>query len=213
MIHHAVEIHFRVNRRTSSRCRSFSVASLRFCLALGVSFLVANGCSAKKTGMVAHQFVSSSIPCNESSVDEDGRLEWCEISRDAEIQGHLFPAKTRLEFDENGNLDCCFLNRNTELEGRVYRGKGHAFQTCFHPNGRLRFGNLENPEVIQGIPCEKSNFWIWTFKGKAGVYFHDNGQLESCLLAEDLELQGHHFKKGNHIHLDRNGKVTAAHKP
>jgi len=166
-----------------------------------------SGCGTKEIRVVRHQMVEN-IPCKKFEIGNNNKLKWCELSREAVIQGHHFPAKTKIDFDDDGNLDCCFLGQDSELEGHLYRGKGQGYQTCFHPNGNLRFGNLVKSEVIQGINCEKSNFWIWTFKGNSGINFYENGKLKSCLLASDLNIQDHLFRKGNRIFLDHNGWIT-----
>lgn len=151
----------------------------------------------------------ATLPCVKESHDESGRIKSCTLDRDAVISGHAFPAGSRLGFDSEGRLDCCFLARETTLQGHRCRGKGHNYQTCFHPKGTLRFFNLVEPEYIQGVLCEKSTFWRWVFSGNAGVELHENGSLSSCLLAEDVQLEDKLFKKGRRVAFDQAGKVIA----
>lgn len=154
------------------------------------------------------QSVASALPCFKESYDDEGRIEWCTLARDAQVSGHAFPEGTRLGFDSEGRLDCCFLARDTALQGHQCRGKGHNYQTCFHPNGTLRFFSLVEPEHIQGVLCDKSTFWKWVFSGNAGVELHDNGSLKGCLVAEDVQIQGKPFKKGGRVAFDPAGKVV-----
>ena len=145
------------------------------------------------------------IPCKEEALlYPDGRLEGCRLSRDAKVAGHLFPAGSWPYFDPPGTLKCVFLKHDFEVQGYLLRGESHYYQTCFHPNGWLRFGNLKEATVIQGVPCEKSTRKIWLSKGPSGVYFHDNGRLKGCRLSRDI----HSFKQHKWIEIDREGNVV-----
>lgn len=145
------------------------------------------------------------IPCKtEALLYPDGRLEGCLLSRDAVVAGHTFPEGSWPYFDPPGVLKCVFLKHDYEVQGYLLRGEGHHYQTCFHPNGWLRFGNLKEPAVIQGVPCEKSTPGIWVSRGPSGVYFHDNGRLKGCRLSKGV----HSFKKHKWIEIDRDGSVV-----
>ena len=145
------------------------------------------------------------IPCEkEALLFPDGRLEGCLLVRDTVISGHKFPAGSWPYFDPPGILKCIFLAHDYEVQGYLLRGEGHNYQTCFHPNGWLRFGNLKEPTAIQGVPCGKSNFRLWMLKGASGVQFHDNGRLKGCRLSENI----HSFKKYEWIEVDREGNVV-----
>jgi hypothetical protein len=145
------------------------------------------------------------IPCqDEALLYPDGRLEGCRLSRDARVAGHLFPAGSWPYFDPPGTLKCVFLEHDYEVQGYLLRGKSHYYQTCFHPNGWLSFGNLKQATLIQGVPCEKSTRKIWLTKGPSGVYFHDNGRLKGCRLSRDINT----FKQHKWIEIDREGNVV-----
>lgn len=145
------------------------------------------------------------IPCHkEALMYPDGRLEGCLLSRDAKVAGHAFPAGSWPYFDPPGVLDCVFLAHDYTVQGYLLRGESHHYQTCFHPNGWLKFGNLKDPTDIQGVPCQKSTPGIWLSKGPSGIYFHDNGRLKGCRLSRDV----HSFKKDKWIDIDREGKVV-----
>lgn len=145
------------------------------------------------------------IPCkDEALLYSDGRLEGCRLSRDAKVAGHMFPEGSWPYFDPPGTLKCVFLEHDYEVQGYLLRGEGHHYQTCFHPNGWLKFGNLKEPTVIQGVPCEKSTPKTWLSYGPSGIKFHDNGRLEGCRLSRDI----HSFKKHKWIEIDRDGNVV-----
>ena len=145
------------------------------------------------------------IPCEkEALLFPDGRLESCLLARDTIVSGHKFPAGSWPYFDPPGTLKCVFLARDYEVQGYLLRGEGHNYQTCFHPNGWLRFGNLKEPTVIQGVPCRKSTFMVSMLKGASGVQFHANGRLKGCRLSEDI----HSFKKDKWIEVDPEGNVV-----
>ena len=145
------------------------------------------------------------IPCmNEALMYPDGRLEGCSLARDTKVSGHMFPKGSWPYFDPPGVLKCVFLEHDYEVQGYLLRGEGINYQTCFHPNGWLRFGNLKEPTTIQGVPCEKSTREIWLTKGPSGIYFHDNGRLKGCRLSQDV----HSFKKHKWIDIDREGNVV-----
>ena len=180
---------------------------LIFLATLVFFLLVFAGCSGQQAEHGSGETTEiNEISCVDPDVHSDGRLENCLLARDAVVVGNRFPSGSWLFFDPPGVLRCVFLAHDYEVQGYVLRGKGHDYQTCFHPNGRLSFGNLKEPTVIQGIPCEKGTFMTWLFKGKACVKFHDNGRLKGCLLSEDVNL----FKEGQWIDVGREGDVLNA---
>jgi hypothetical protein len=145
------------------------------------------------------------IPCkHEALLYPDGNLEGCRLARDANVAGHTFPEGSWPYFDPPGVLKCVFLSRDYKVQGYLLRGEGHNYQTCFHPNGWLAFGNLREPTKIQGVPCGVSTFWKWMLKGPSGIRFHDNGRLRGCRLSKDVN----EFKKDQWIEIDREGNVV-----
>ncbi len=153
------------------------------------------------------------LPCKTRAFfDATGRLTSCTLSRQTTFANGLqLPAGTHVGVDAQQRPDTAFLPANTVLDGHLCVGTGtHDPMTNFHPNGRLRFCNLAEPETIQGIPCQKSSFWIWVTQGGAGTYFHDNGALHRCLLAADVTVEGRTFRKKQHITLDPDGRLDPA---
>ena len=102
----------------------------------------------------------------------------------------------------------CFLPRNTEIQGILCRGDRHrGWETVLYVNGKLLKAWLARTEEIQGVPCMKATFWTEFLGGDAAVYFHSNGKLAKCKLARDVTINGHRFKKGDHVCFDSEGKL------
>lgn len=153
------------------------------------------------------------VPCAvRAFYDASGRLQTCTLSRDHVFPNGLsLPAGTQVTIDAEGRPSTAFLPGVTTLDGHRCIGDGtHNPMTNFHPNGKLRFCNLAEPQVIQGIPCQRSAFWIWITQGGAGTYFHDNGALRECLLADDVNVAGRTYRRREHITLDRDGQPVTA---
>ena len=137
----------------------------------------------------------------------NGKLKSCTLARDDTLSGQPLQAGTVVHLTEDGKLDWCFLQQDTEIQGHMCRGETHGFMTGFHPNGQLRTAWLARDEVIQGIPCAKSRFLSSIFGGGDATRFHVNGQLSFCTLSDDITIEGHVFKKGDTVRLDDLGKL------
>ena len=152
------------------------------------------------------------VPCSvRAFFRAGGSLEGCTLARDHEFPNGLrLAAGTQVTLDADGWPATAFLPANTLLDGHTCIGDGtHNPMTNFHPNGKLRFCNLAEPQTIQGVPCQRSAFWLWITQGGAGTYFHDNGALRECLLADDVTIDGRVFRKREHIALDGEGAPVA----
>ena len=72
---------------------------------------------------------------------------------------------------------------------------------------------LARDEEIQGVPCMSTGGVLRTIgkalarRNQGGVFFHENGNLSSALVARDCVVQGRAFKRGELIRLDRDGNV------
>jgi len=124
---------------------------------------------------------------------EDGRLDNFELARDLTVQGHAFPARTRLFFDHEGRLAHAWLSEDAVIDGRPCRG-GMKIDTAFHPNGRVRAFFPRRTLEIDGVPCTASVFHP--------IYLHPDGRLLRCKLAREVTLAGRTFRKGETIELD-----------
>jgi hypothetical protein len=154
------------------------------------------------------------VPCTTRVwYQPDGKLKSCVLARETAFGTLTLPAGSQVYFDAELRPATVFLPGDTVIEGHLCIGEGHDAMTVFHPNGRLKFCNLRNPETIDGIPCQKSTAWIWMTHHGAATTFHDNGKLSNCLLFADVTIEGQTFKKGKHISLDREGKVVARRGP
>ena len=127
---------------------------------------------------------------------EDGRLDNLELSRDLTVQGHAFPAATRLFFDNEGRLAHAWLSADVVVDGRPCRGRW-KIDTAFHPNGRVRAFFPREPYEIDGVLCTASLF--------NPIYLHPDGRLKQCKLARDVTLDGRTFRKEERLVLDEAG--------
>lgn len=150
------------------------------------------------------------IPCTKEACREDDKLESCFLGKDHDFNPPVLPKHTEVFFDKKVRLESAFLSEDTVLNGVKCRkaGSDHGYQTAFHPNGVMSFCNLPEPTVVEGVPCEKSNFWIWSMHGPAGIEFHDNAKLRGCLLSEDFKYDGVRHKKHTRIEFDENGDLV-----
>lgn len=126
----------------------------------------------------------------------DGSIDNLELAHDRAVQGHAFPAGTRLFFDEEGRLAHAWLSRDAEIDGLPCRGKW-KIDTAFHPNGRVRA--FFPPEDLErdGVWCEASVFHP--------VYLHPDGCLAQCKLARRARVHGRDFAAGTTLRLDEQG--------
>lgn len=139
---------------------------------------------------------------------ETGELSLCELARDDTISNHALPAGTVVQFRTDRTMEWCFLSKDAKLQGHVCRGSGRGgWQTAFHSNGILKVVWLAQDEEIQGVTCQKASFWSDVFGGGVGVAFHDNGRLAKCKLAKAVTIENIAFKKGDQIKFDRNGQL------
>ena len=151
------------------------------------------------------------VPCTRrASFAADGRLVTCTLSRDFTFaNGVRLDAGSQVGLDAQMRPETVFLSRNTVIDGHHCIGDGsHDPMTKLHANGRLKFCNLVAPEAFQGVTCQKSTFWIWMTQGAAGVYFHDNGVLQQCLLAGDANVDGRRLPRKTHVQFDREGRLV-----
>ncbi len=154
------------------------------------------------------------VPCSARVwYRRDHTLESCVLARETTFGTLTLPAGSTVSFDAELRPGIVFLPGETVIEGHRCIGHGHDAMTEFHPNGRLKFCNLRDPETIDGIPCQKSTAWIWMTQHGAATTFHDNGRLSSCLLSADVTIDGRSFRKGTHVNLDPDGKVIARRDP
>lgn len=130
---------------------------------------------------------------------EDGRIDNIELARETTVQGHTFPAGTRVFFDPAGALAHAWLSADTVIDGRPCRG-GMKIDTAFHPSGRVRAFFPPEPIEIDGVLCAASVFHP--------VYLHENGRLRQCKLARGATVGGRAFERGSVLMLDDAGRPS-----
>lgn len=128
---------------------------------------------------------------------EDGRLDNLELAHDLVVEGHDFPAGTRLFFDREGHMAHAWLSADRVIDGLPCRGRW-KIDTAFHPNGRVRAFFPPDPIEIDGVLCSASVFHP--------VYLHPDGRLRQCKLAREVTLDGRTFAQGETLALDASGR-------
>ncbi len=153
------------------------------------------------------------VPCAAGYVfrhEVTGQLHQCRLDHDAIVRNAFLKKGTTVALNPDSTIRYVFLPGATLVGHHSCRGQGHGWMTHFHPNGELRLCWLSRHEVIQGVPCSRATFWGEFFRGKyATTEFHDNGMLASCLASETVDIGGRHYKAGERVHLDRDGRPAA----
>jgi hypothetical protein len=142
------------------------------------------------------------------SFHENGRLYRFALAESRSVTGQPLPRGTLIAMSPEGTLDWCFLPRDSEIQGHLCKGRSDNWATSFYPNGKLKTCWLAHDQVIQRIPCGEATFLSEISGGKTGTQFYDNGQLAGCRLAGEITIQSVTFKKGEHLQLNREGKVV-----
>lgn len=116
-------------------------------------------------GMVVTGWVSFYSPTTgvESAVLAANSVMW----------GQSLPGGTRFHFTRGGKPDWCFLSRNWEIKGHLFNGGGHDWMTCFYPSGQLESGGLVHVEVIDGFPCQAAASGFWGLHHPRTCFYED----------------------------------------
>lgn len=99
------------------------------------------------------------------------------------------------------------------MQGHFIASRNDGIGCSLHPNGKLRAIWLVHDEVIDGIPCScssnifKYGWHVMSMGTQRMVWFHDNGLLQQAMVSRNIVVQGHSFKKGELIYINRNGLV------
>ena len=148
---------------------------------------------ALQRGYLLEETELAGYPCHRWTwLYEDGRLDNLELARDFTVQGHAFPAGTRVFFDPEGRLAHAWLSRTTQVDGWPCRGRW-KIDTAFHPNGRVKAFFPPDDLEIDGVPCAASLFHP--------VYLHPDGGLRQCQLAADAVIDGVTHRRGETVEL------------
>ncbi|NUM71472.1 MAG: hypothetical protein HUU43_11520 [Ignavibacteriaceae bacterium] len=139
---------------------------------------------------------------------DNGKLSSCILARETSVFGNVLPAGTQLSFTFQGELKyVCFPN-NTYIRGVLCKGEGpNTWHTQFYPDGNFKLLWSAKDQWIKGVPCREASFWTDVFGGGAGVYFFENGGIQKCKLFMDFEYMGKRYNKGEHLELEKDGKI------
>ena len=139
---------------------------------------------------------------------ENGKIASCILAQEFTVLGHSLPAGTQLNFASTGTVAFICLPSATYIQTYLCKGEGPTtWHTVFYPDGQLKLLWPAKDQWIQDVPCREASFWTDAFGGGAGVHFYPNGKLKYCKLSEDIIIQGHLFKRGDHIHFNENGQI------
>jgi hypothetical protein len=142
-----------------------------------------------------------------------GEVDIAWLGKEGAVHGQSLPEGTALFFASDGRLRFFWPSRDTVLQGHLVRAQDDGAGSRLHPNGKLLAIWLAQDEVIDGIPCSSSGNVLRMGLGvlhlgtKRMAWFYDDGRLQQAMLARDFTLQGHSFRKGEVVSLDRNGRV------
>lgn len=168
------------------------------------------------TCVLAKDFIIDGYWLPESSklfFNSDGKLDRCIISKETKFFGQPLPPGTSVFFNYWGEKLSFWLPENTLIQGHLIGAQNDGPGTPLYENGKLKEIWLVNDELIDGIPCTTSgNIFIYGYQvARMGterrVKFYDNGKLKQALLFRDVTIQGHSYKKGEFIFLDKDGKI------
>jgi hypothetical protein len=129
-------------------------------------------------------------------IDPQGRVREGRLAAEAQLGAVAAPDGAWVALDPAGAVDFVFLPRTMALEAHLCRGGGHDYMTRFHPNGRLRSCWLDRDEVVDGLPCRGSG---WFLLGGVSTEFHDDGRLAACTLARPAIVDGQALPAGARV--------------
>lgn len=152
-------------------------------------------------------------PASSIAFNPSGEFGSVWLGEEGVVYGQPLPAGSVLHFGSANRLRHFWLPKDTILQGHLVRGQDDGAGNRLHPNGKLLAIWLAQDEVIDGIPCTSSGnvlrmgFGVIRLGTQRMAWFYDNGRLQQAMLAQDLTLQGHSFKKGDVVSLSRDGTV------
>jgi hypothetical protein len=154
------------------------------------------------------------LPAGSSlTFNSDGTISDCRISKETKFFGQILPAKTVVFFNHWGEKLSFWLPENTNIQGHLVRASNNGPGEPLYQNGNLKEIWLVNDEIIDGVPCSTSgNIFLYgwhiiSFGTNRRVRFYDNGHLQRAMLSKDIVIQGHSYKMGEFIFLDKEGKI------
>lgn len=124
-------------------------------------------------------------------------------SRDIDLGRLRIPSGTWVFQDAGGVVTVCAFPCDTPVQGFVCHGTGgpKGAEAAFYPDGALKEFFLPRDTRIQGIPCKAGAF-------NEAVFLYESGRLKSCVLGEEVVLDGRPYQRGSPLQLDPEGRVT-----
>jgi hypothetical protein len=157
------------------------------------------------TGYMTDNHTIQGFPCEKGWIHfkKNWQLLSFQLSDDFIYKETLLPAQTWLHFpyhDRQSGYICSFPY-DYEIQEYLCGGSGgyKGTHTGFYDSGKLRSFFPSEDVIIDGVPCEASLF--------ANVNLYENGNIKSCKLAEDYQVNGKIYKKGKTIEFNKTGKV------
>ncbi|MCD4650387.1 MAG: hypothetical protein K8S56_01160 [Candidatus Cloacimonetes bacterium] len=135
----------------------------------------------------------------------EGTLDNFEVADSTIINNIPIPARSKKFLTPDGVLDCVWFSRDVLVQGYFCPGGNCKEATGFHPNGQLRYVFPREPVEINGILCYPS--------GMTGVYFYPEGNLKSCYVYQDVDIQGKHYKKATQLQFSQLGEIIGSQRP
>jgi hypothetical protein len=142
----------------------------------------------------------------------DGSLESCSLARESPFGEVTAPEKSWITLTPEGAPRLLWLPQDGKVKGYLSRGGAgeHSYSVALYPSGKLKTIWLAADTTVNGVPCMRATFAADVFGGGVETDFHENGKLKACKAAGTVTIDGHAFRRGDHVRLDVNGKPVAA---
>ena len=165
----------------------------------------------------AYRLGSIELPIStEVTFFKSGVVNGAKLGGPTAVDGEPLPDGATLYFTSAGLPYDFFLERNGLYKGHHLvaislgvHGVGHILRT----DGKLKAIRLSEEETIDGIPCASTlpifrGWWHGIRIGaQSQVWFYEDGRLQQAMLARDVTIQGHKFKAGDVVMLNRDGTL------
>lgn len=120
----------------------------------------------------------------------DGTLKRCSLASPTDVSGFVCQEST--EFYEDGKFKGCKLAASKNVNGVDVRAQDWI---TIYKSGTLKRVQLTSSGKLKGLPC----------KGFFN-YFHENGQLKQCEIADATKIDGQDVATGTLVCFDDKGK-------
>jgi hypothetical protein len=159
--------------------------------------LLMSPCAALALPQLTHKTLDKpteiqGYPCQKGDAwfHSGGQLQKCAVAREVQFGETTVPAGSMIALRPDGKADYAQMASDSDVLGMKCMGAGwlgvaEGSVVGFYPNGKVKVCFLAEPQTVQGVPCSRGGFWATLSGGDPGVYFHENGKLKQCRLAED----------------------------